>query len=72
MQAFGHLVVAWVWLDLSLTASRVYRPDDDAFLHGIWAACRYFFIYEIPRMSAWLAPAASGDRTVQDLQEAWL
>jgi butyryl-CoA dehydrogenase len=72
MQAFGHVVVAWMWLDVSLTASRVYQPQDDAFLHGIWAACRYFFVYEIPRISAWLAPAASGDRTIADLQEVWL
>ncbi|HTT12647.1 MAG TPA: acyl-CoA dehydrogenase [Burkholderiaceae bacterium] len=72
MQAFGHVVLAWTWLELSLAASRAYRPQDDAFLHGIWAACRYFFVYELGRVAAWLAPAESGDRTVQDLQEVWL
>jgi alkylation response protein AidB-like acyl-CoA dehydrogenase len=72
MQAFGHMVMAWIWLDLSLTAARAYRPQDDAFLHGIWAACRYFFVYELARIGAWLAPAEGGDRTVQDLEEAWL
>jgi len=72
MQAFGHLVLGWLWLDLSLTASRVYRPQDESFLHGVWAACRFFFVYEIPRIAAWLAPGEEGDRTVQDLQEDWL
>jgi len=72
MQAFGHLVVAWIWLDLSLAAARVYPPQDDPFLHGIWAACRYFFVYELPRVGAWLAPSESGDRTVHELNEGWL
>ncbi len=72
MQAFGHMVVAWVWLELSLAASRVYRPEEERFLHGIWAACRFFFVYELPRVAAWLAPANAGDRTLVEFQEDWL
>jgi butyryl-CoA dehydrogenase len=72
MQAFGHLMLAWMWLELSLAASRAYRAEDDRFLHGIWSACRYFFVYEVPRIGAWLAPAEARDTTVLRLQEAWL
>jgi alkylation response protein AidB-like acyl-CoA dehydrogenase len=69
MQAFGHTVLAWLWLDMS----RVAIASDDADLRGgVLAACRYFFAYEIPRIGAWLAPAESGDRSVQDLHEGWL
>jgi hypothetical protein len=32
----------------------------------------YFFVYELPRVAARLAPAVSGDRTLQDIQEEWL
>ena len=69
MQAFGHTVLAWLWLDMSCAAARL---GDENLRAGILAACRYFFAYEVPRISAWLAPAESGDRSVQDLQDAWL
>jgi butyryl-CoA dehydrogenase len=72
MQAFGHVVLAWVWLELSLAARRLERKEDHSFAQGIHAACRYFFVYELARVPAWLSPAESGDRTIQDLQEAWL
>jgi butyryl-CoA dehydrogenase len=72
MQAFGHLILAWLWLDMSVAVSRADRVSDTTFQPGIRAACRYFFVYEIPRIAAWLAPAENGDRTVQDLREEWL
>ncbi|HYS14724.1 MAG TPA: acyl-CoA dehydrogenase, partial [Burkholderiaceae bacterium] len=72
MQAFGHLALAWVWLELSVAAARLDQPQDETFVQGIRAACRYFFAYEVARIPAWLAPAESGDRTVQDLKESWL
>ena len=69
MQAFGHLVVAWIWLDMSCAAL---ATNDATLRQGVWAACRYFFGYEIPRVRAWLVPAEQGDRSVQDLHEDWL
>jgi butyryl-CoA dehydrogenase len=70
MQAFGHVVLAWTWLDLSLAAAQ--RADADDLAHGIRSACRFFFIYELPRVAAWLAPLEAADRTVLEAQEPWL
>ncbi len=72
MQAFGHVVVAWIWLDLSLAASSIHTPADDDFLHGIWHACRYFFVHELPQVAVWLGPAEVGDSTLLETRDAWL
>ncbi len=64
MQAFGHLVLAWTWLDLLL----VDAPAGPASV-GRERAAQYFFHYELPRIDAWLAPAARRDRTCADMPE---
>jgi Acetyl-CoA dehydrogenase C-terminal like/Acyl-CoA dehydrogenase, C-terminal domain len=51
LQAFGHVVLAWLWLDVA-TAS---APATTAFNAGKLAAMRYFFAYELPKIDAWLA-----------------
>ncbi len=70
LQAFGHTVLAWVWLQLRLTAAT--RPADDAFAQGIRHSSRYFFAYELPKVAAWLAAAEAGDDTLQTTQPEWL
>jgi len=72
MQAFGHVVLAWIWLDLGLAASRAHSEHQEGFAHGIRHACRYFFVYELPKIGPWLAPAEAGDDTLLDTQEQWL
>ena len=60
MQAFGHLVIAWTWLD-------VLRVDP---AHtGRRHAAQYFFHYELPRIDAWLRGVARRDRTCADMPE---
>jgi len=60
MQAFGHLVIAWTWLD-------VLRVDP---AHtGRRHAAQYFFHYELPRIDAWLRVVARRDRTCADMPE---
>jgi Acetyl-CoA dehydrogenase C-terminal like/Acyl-CoA dehydrogenase, C-terminal domain len=67
LQAFGHVVLAWIWLDVTLvTASR----DDDA-SQGQRAAMRYFFQHELPKIGAWLAVVSSRDPTCREMKEAW-
>jgi alkylation response protein AidB-like acyl-CoA dehydrogenase len=65
MQAFGHVVLAWMWLDVALAAQRrLGQPGADrAALQGKLSACRYFFRYELPRIGAWLGVVASRDDT---------
>jgi alkylation response protein AidB-like acyl-CoA dehydrogenase len=68
LQAFGHVVLAWIWLDVALvTASR--EHDDQA--QGQRAAMRYFFAYELPKIGAWLAVVSSRDATCREMKPEW-
>ncbi len=66
MQAFGHTVLAWVWLDVALTA--LAAPDTPA-RTGRLGAMRYFFHYELPQVGAWLQVVSSRDPTCANLPE---
>lgn len=66
MQAFGHTVLAWIWLDVALTA---HPSPHGAARTGRLAACRYFFHYELPKTGAWLQVVASRDQTCAALPE---
>jgi butyryl-CoA dehydrogenase len=65
LQAFGHTVVAWIWLDVVSTLG----ADKTAAAQGRRAACRYFYRYELPLITAWLAVVNSRDQTCADLAE---
>jgi alkylation response protein AidB-like acyl-CoA dehydrogenase len=68
LQAFGHVVLAWMWLDVALaTAAR----EDDDLAQGQRAAMRYFFAYELPKIGAWLAVVSSRDATCREMKEDW-
>ena len=71
LQAFGHVVVAWLWLDVARTAVATAAGKDDGFLRGKLQAARYFFAFELPRIEAWLAVVAARDPTCRDMQDAW-
>jgi alkylation response protein AidB-like acyl-CoA dehydrogenase len=68
LQAFGHLVLAWVWLEVALAAKRVASP----LAAGKLAAMRYFYEYELPKIDAWLAPVAARNPLFRELHEEWL
>ncbi len=68
MQAFGHVVVAWLWLDVAAAALAAGR--DDAAAQGRLYAARYFHRYELPKIAAWLQVAASRDATCVEMPEA--
>ena len=63
LEATGHLVVAWLWLEQWLTA----EGHEGAFYEGKRAATRYFFTRELPRIAPMLDLLATGDRTTLDL-----
>jgi hypothetical protein len=71
MEAFGHIVLAWIWLELSLAASTHYSDARSDFLHGKWQACRYFYVYELPKVDAQLMLLESVDTTTLEMQDAW-
>jgi len=68
LQAFGHVVLAWVWLDVALAAQRL---ADGPMKHGKLAAMRYFHAYELPKIDAWLAVVAAREMLCSRMQPDW-
>ncbi len=75
LQAFGHTVLAWIWLELALAAQAVKasgnRPNDEHLLQGKLAACDYFYRFELPRIDAWLKVVSQRDMTCAQMQAEW-
>jgi alkylation response protein AidB-like acyl-CoA dehydrogenase len=67
LQAFGHTVLAWVWLDVVLACA----GRDDDFAQGKRAAMRYFFAFELPKTGPWLSVAASRSPICRDMRDEW-
>jgi alkylation response protein AidB-like acyl-CoA dehydrogenase len=55
--AFGHVVVAWLWLDQAVAARDLADRD---LADGKLRACRYFFECELPKIDPLLALVAAG------------
>ena len=69
MQAFGHTVLAWVWLDLAVaTLARDAALAQPASV-GRMGAMRYFFHYELPKIGAWLQVVSTRDATCATFPE---
>ena len=71
LQAFGHVVLAWLWLDVALAATDATDPADPSLSDGKLAAMRYFYAYELPKIDAWLAVVASREPLCREMQDAW-
>jgi butyryl-CoA dehydrogenase len=73
LQAFGHTVLAWMWLDVALCVRKQLdaTQGDAALLQGKLAACTYFFHYELPRIAAWLQVVETRDAVCRTMDEAW-
>jgi alkylation response protein AidB-like acyl-CoA dehydrogenase len=75
LEAFGHVVVGWLWLDQAVTCEAALATAGAAeydFYHGKIAACDYFFGWELPKVDAWLAVLNPVERTPLDTPDAWL
>ena len=67
LQAFGHVVLAWLWLDVALAAQRSASP----LLPGKRAALQYFYAYELPKIDAWLGVVSHREAVCRTMQDAW-
>ncbi|MDH0364862.1 acyl-CoA dehydrogenase [Comamonas aquatica] len=67
MQAFGHMVLAWVWLDVALTVLQRDAALSIAANAGRMGAVRYFYHYELPQITAWLQVVKARDLTCAQL-----
>ena len=69
LQAFGHTVLAWIWLDVALAALMQDATESIAVTQGRMGANRYFYHYELPKIGAWLNVVSSRDATCADFPE---
>jgi butyryl-CoA dehydrogenase len=67
LQAFGHVVIAWIWLDVLVNTADATKSG--AARSGRERAAAYFFHYELPKIGAWLQVVAQRDRTCADMPE---
>ena len=67
LEAVGHVVVAWLWLEQYLATAD--RPGD--FYNGKRAAAQYFFRNELPRTGPQFELLNALDRTALDMDPAW-
>ena len=67
LQAFGHVVLAWLWLDVALAADKSPSPLKP----GKLAAMHYFFAYELPKIDAWLGVVARREAVCRSMQPDW-
>ncbi|MBN1094146.1 acyl-CoA dehydrogenase [Blastococcus sp. TML/M2B] len=68
LEAAGHVVVAWLWLEQALATG----DGTDAFYDGKRAAARYFWRWELPKTGPQFDLLESLDRTVLDVDPAVL
>jgi hypothetical protein len=67
LEAVGHVVLAWIWLQQAVAAD----GETGDFYDGKRLAAQYFFHYELPKTAAQFDLLDSGDRTTTDLDENW-
>jgi butyryl-CoA dehydrogenase len=75
LEAVGHVVIAWMWLEQAIVANaalaRTERDEERDFYRGKLQACRYFYQWELPKVTPQLALLAQLDTTALDMQDAW-
>jgi butyryl-CoA dehydrogenase len=68
LEATGHIVVAWIWLDQWLAA----HGKDGSFYDGKRAAATFFFTRELPKVAPMLALLRAADGLTLDLDPSVL
>jgi len=67
LEAFGHTVVAWIWLEQMLAAAG--KSGD--FYAGKQQTGRWFFAWELPKTEQWLNLLASLDDSCLTMRDNW-
>ena len=67
--AFGHVVIAWMWLRQAAAASGGRQATE--FREGKLQTCRFFFHQELPAVSHWLRLAAEGEDSAFAMRDEW-
>lgn len=71
MQAFGHVVLAWIWLDVALAVvgNEKNAINLGAIQIGKLSATTFFYHYELPKIGAWLNVVQTRDLTCANMSE---
>ena len=67
LEAVGHAVIAWIWLEQALAA----QGETGDFYDGKRQAARYFFRWELPKTGPMLDLLDARDDTPLMMQDAW-
>jgi alkylation response protein AidB-like acyl-CoA dehydrogenase len=67
LDAAGHTVIAWIWLEQLLACTG--KSGD--FYDGKRAAARYFYRYELPKIGPLLDLLATRDTTTLEMRDEW-
>ena len=71
----GRVVIAWMWLAQARAAQAAladgHGEQPAAFYRGKLQACRYMFVWELPRIDAQAALLKAGDTTTLAMEDAW-
>ncbi|MGB8404590.1 MAG: acyl-CoA dehydrogenase [Mycobacterium sp.] len=67
LEAAGHIVVAWIWLEQLIAVG----GNNGSFYDGKRAAAQYFYRYELPKATTQMDLLASLDRTTVDANPDW-
>jgi alkylation response protein AidB-like acyl-CoA dehydrogenase len=67
LDAVGHVVLAWIWLEQAVTA---YGKTGD-FYDGKRHAARFFYRHELPKVGPQLDLLETLDRTLLDMRTEW-
>ncbi len=70
LEAFGHTVMSWIWIEQALTAAAAPNRHDD-FYRGKMQACQYFIRWELPKVRPMLNLLDSIDTTTLDMKDSW-
>jgi butyryl-CoA dehydrogenase len=71
LQAFGHVVLGWVWLELALAAAQPGAALTEAARAGLQSTQRWFFAYELPKIDAWLGVVARREPVCRQMKPDW-
>jgi alkylation response protein AidB-like acyl-CoA dehydrogenase len=67
LDAAGHTVIAWVWLEQVLASA----GKEGDFYEGKRSAARYFYRYELPKIGPLLDLLAARDTTTLEMRDEW-
>jgi alkylation response protein AidB-like acyl-CoA dehydrogenase len=74
LEVFGHIVLAWIWIEQGIVASRRLQTATDLeanFCLGKLQTLKYFICWELPKVRPLMQRLESLDTTNLDMKDEW-